>query len=85
MGFCQSLFRNLPHSPVCLSVSVSISFLSWIPQVCLVHQLRLVTGAFVIHIFISLHILRILVIHQFSVGEQVPSYAHAGLLHQLQY
>ena len=66
------------------SVSVSIFFLSWIPQSCLGHQLPSGIGSFVIHIFISLHILQTLVIHQFSV-EQVLSYAHAGLLHQLQY
>jgi hypothetical protein len=68
-----------------LSVSVSISFLSWIPQACLTHQLPLAKGSFVIHISINLRILRICVIHQFSVGEQVPSHAHAGLLHQLHY
>ena len=79
------VFIQEPALFTCLSVSVSNSFLSWIPQACLIHHLPLVIGSFVIHISVSLRILRICVIRQFSVGEQVPSHAHAGLLHQLQY
>jgi len=59
------VFVQEPASFTCLSVSVSISFLSWIPQACLIHQLPLVKGSFVTHISISLRILQTYVIHQF--------------------